>query len=137
MALVRDLFGDLEEDCREATRKLAGEAWVFQTQTTVDYFLAEHYRDGELLRRLEFLSEQGGWIRVEGEDEDWESLMFEEPEDDGLGDYDAKLALYEAGEIKVGKFYPYPELYDLSHILMEIFSLDDIDEWWAGFEALD
>ncbi|MFM8331155.1 MAG: DUF6928 family protein [Candidatus Methylumidiphilus sp.] len=56
-----------------------GEAIYMEVQTTVDFFIYSHWRDGELLREIQY-SADAGWYDLQGEDEAWEKRLLSEEE---------------------------------------------------------
>ena len=73
------LFG--EESLTEAKSNQLGEIFFVYGDTSVDWFVYEHARDGRLLRKLVWFTLpddkwNSGWVWVEGEPEDWEAELF-------------------------------------------------------------
>jgi hypothetical protein len=74
------LFG--EESLTAAKSQQLGEIIFVYGDTSQDWFVYEHARDGELLRKLIWCSLiddewNSGWVCVQGEAEDWEVALFE------------------------------------------------------------
>jgi hypothetical protein len=89
-----------------------GEAIVIGVQANVGFFLFEHSRDGSLRRRLAY-NFDGGWLRSEGEAEEWESQAFFSDADLArtLGAYDAEdhgriRELWQTKWLVVGELLP-------------------------------
>lgn len=55
------------------------EAIFMSVQTTVDFFLYSHWRDGELAREIQYCADEG-WYQLDGEKEAWEQRLFDEEE---------------------------------------------------------
>jgi len=73
------LFG--EESLTKAKSRQLGEIFFVYGDTSVDWFVYEHARDGQLLRKLVWFTLpddewNSGWVWVEGEPEDWETELF-------------------------------------------------------------
>lgn len=56
-----------------------GEAIFMCVQTTVDFFIYSHWRDGEQVRQIQYCADEG-WYELSGEKEAWELRMFDEAE---------------------------------------------------------
>ena len=75
-----------DEDDAEAPEELMqvlserfGEAVFMSVQTVVDFFIYAHWKDGELLRQLQYCADEG-WYEVTGEQQEWELQLFTEQE---------------------------------------------------------
>jgi len=73
------LYGD--ESLTQARSEELGEVIFVYGDTSIDGFVYEHARDGELLRKLvwfQMLDDAwtAGWTCVEGEPEPWEAALF-------------------------------------------------------------
>lgn len=56
-----------------------GESVFMCVQTVVDFFVYSHWKDGELLRQIQYCADEG-WYEVTGEQQDWELQLFNEKE---------------------------------------------------------
>jgi hypothetical protein len=92
-----------------------GEAWLLVGENSSGVFACEHGKNGQILRSLAYTGDEG-WILVEGNPEEWESVLFS---DKGLSfardmirdepdkpKWVEELADLEAGRLKVGNMLP-------------------------------
>lgn len=56
-----------------------GEAIFMSVQTVVDFFLFSYWRDGFLVREIQYCAD-AGWYGLDGEKQDWELRLFNEEE---------------------------------------------------------
>ncbi len=96
------------------SRDLGGTVIAFFLQTTASVEEIEHFQAGELVRKLEYSHDQGGWTKIEGTPQAWEAEYFfaegegtapgqewplnlgDEIEDDELARYDRARAVRDA-----------------------------------------
>lgn len=92
-----------------------GEAWFFVGESTSGVFAYEHGENGEIIRSLAYTGDEG-WILVEGNPEEWESVLFS---DEGLSfardmirdephqpRWTEELACLEAKRLQTGRMLP-------------------------------
>lgn len=112
----------------EARSQQLGEILFVYGDTSADWFVYEHARDGVLLRKLVWFSLlddwTAGWVCAEGEPEPWEAALFspdklagfienerqrydDEGNADDFPEREAEIRkVWEAGQIIAGNTYP-------------------------------
>src|SRR5213075_1738619 len=81
-------FGDVQQLGRDLARLLGTEMVAFTVQTTSDVHAIWVYRGSALVRTLEYVRDEGGWLTREGEVQPWEAAYFavnHRDEDDEIG----------------------------------------------------
>ncbi|HZI08569.1 MAG TPA: hypothetical protein VEZ71_31420 [Archangium sp.] len=58
------------------SRELQGTVLAFFIQTTASVERLEHWEKGQLVRKLEYAGDAGGWITQQGTPQAWESVYF-------------------------------------------------------------
>lgn len=71
--------GEFPEDLLEDFSQRYQEAIFMSVQTTVDLFLYSHWKQGEKIREIEYVADEG-WYALTGIKEDWEQHLFQEQE---------------------------------------------------------
>jgi hypothetical protein len=66
-------------DSMEELSQQFGAAVYMGVQTTVDLFIYSYWRDGLLVREIQYCPDEG-WYALEGEVQAWESRLFDEAE---------------------------------------------------------
>lgn len=133
-----------ERRMRELSQRF-GEAIFMTVQTTVDFFIYSHWRDGGLAREIQYCADEG-WYLLDGDKEAWERRLFGEEErqrqlgyldlerlanDPGAAEEYAQAqraaaqleAVWSAQELLQGGFYPMASASELYHIVMQEFGL--------------
>jgi hypothetical protein len=138
--------GDTPTNRMQELSQRFGEAIFMSVQTVVDFFIYSHWRNGELVREIQYCAD-GGWYELDGEKEDWEQQLFSEEERlrqlsyldldhlaknpssaeyaeaQGLGD---QIATVWAGkELQQDSFYPMATASELYQIVMQEYGLTD------------
>lgn len=78
-AIKDESHGETPEGMMVELSRRFGEAIFMCVQTTVDFFIYSHWRDGEQLRQIHYCADEG-WYDLSGEKEAWELRMFDEAE---------------------------------------------------------
>lgn len=78
-AIKDEADGETPEEMMEKLSVRFGEAIFMCVQTTVDFFLYSHWREGEQIRQIQYCADEG-WYEVSGEKELWELRLFDEEE---------------------------------------------------------
>jgi hypothetical protein len=86
-------FGDVQNLGRDLARVLDAETIAFAVQTTSDVHVIWVHRGSALVRTLEYVRDDGGWQKREGDVQPWEAAYFatchhDEDEDDDDDDDD-------------------------------------------------
>jgi hypothetical protein len=76
---VKEADEEVPTNSMEELSKQFGEAIFMSVQTTVDFFLYSYWRDGLLVREIEYCADEG-WYALAGETQVWESQLFDEAE---------------------------------------------------------
>lgn len=76
-AIKNEADGETPEGRMAELSQRFGEAIFMCVQTTVDFFIYSHWRDGEQVRQIQYCADEG-WYEVSGEKENWELQMFDE-----------------------------------------------------------
>ena len=139
-----DEGGESPADTLQALSNSFGEAIFMSVQTTVDFFLYSHWRDGELLREITYCADEG-WYELQGEKQAWEQRLFSENErlrqlsyldldhlakNPNTAEYDdaQRLAaqistVWTAKELIEDSFYPMATASELYYLVMRELSL--------------
>ncbi len=78
-AIKNESDGETPEGRMAELSQRFGEAIFMCVQTTVDFFIYSHWRDGEQVRQIQYCADEG-WYDLSGEKEAWELRMFDEAE---------------------------------------------------------
>lgn len=118
-----------QESLTETPSQTLGEVLFVYGDTSVDGFVYEHARNGELVRKLVWFPMldddwTAGWMCAAGRPEEWEATLFrpdaltsfldlerqrysDDGRDDEFPDYEAEIrAAWNTGQIVAGKTYP-------------------------------
>jgi hypothetical protein len=76
---IKDADEEVPTDIMEELSQQFGAAVYMCVQTTVDFFIYSYWRDGLLVREIQY-SADGGWYALDGEAQPWELRLFDEAE---------------------------------------------------------
>lgn len=71
--------GETPKRMMEELSQQFDEVIFMSVQTTVDFFIYSHWRDGEPIRQIQYCADEG-WYEISGKKEAWELRMFDEAE---------------------------------------------------------